>query len=124
MKFLIDMNLSPRWCEVLQRHNFIAQHWSNIGSANAPDQLLLEYARDNQFVVLTSDLDFGYLLALGRYQAPSVVLLRVLDDRPEVLEIRLLTVLSAHQVDLEQGALLVLDEIQARVRILPLGKIT
>jgi predicted nuclease of predicted toxin-antitoxin system len=94
MKFLIDMNLSPRWCEVLQRHNFVAQHWSNIGSANAPDQLLLEYARDNQFVLLTSDLDFGYLLALGRYQAPSVVLLRVLDDRPEVLETRLITVLA------------------------------
>ncbi len=37
MKIVIDMNLSPRWVNVLVQAGFEAEHWSTLGAANAPD---------------------------------------------------------------------------------------
>jgi predicted nuclease of predicted toxin-antitoxin system len=31
MKILIDMNLSPEWVEVIERHGWKALHWSTVG---------------------------------------------------------------------------------------------
>jgi predicted nuclease of predicted toxin-antitoxin system len=36
LKFLIDMNLTPRWVEVLMRVGIEAAHWSTLGLINAP----------------------------------------------------------------------------------------
>jgi predicted nuclease of predicted toxin-antitoxin system len=62
MKFLIDMNLSPRWVPFLASQGFEAVHWSNIGPASSPDSKILEYADDHGYIVVTHDLDFGMLL--------------------------------------------------------------
>ncbi|MCW5599101.1 hypothetical protein C8R30_1526 [Nitrosomonas nitrosa] len=35
MKLLIDMNLSPRWVDVLANAGFEAAHWSALGAYNA-----------------------------------------------------------------------------------------
>ena len=40
MKFLIDMNLSPAWVEVLKQASFEAIHWSEIGTPKASDTIL------------------------------------------------------------------------------------
>ena len=40
MKFLIDMNLSPRWCAILRVEGWDSVHWSNVGRASAPDSLV------------------------------------------------------------------------------------
>ncbi len=37
MKLLIDMNLSPRWSNVLATAGIDAVHWSTLGANNAPD---------------------------------------------------------------------------------------
>lgn len=42
MKFLIDMNLSPRWCSILQFEGWDSVHWSDIGSVSAPDHEIME----------------------------------------------------------------------------------
>ncbi len=60
MKILVDMNLSPRWKNLLTQAGFEAIHWSEIGPGNAPDRSLFDYAARNNFVILTHDLDFGF----------------------------------------------------------------
>ncbi len=50
MKFLLDMNLAPRWAEFLQKAGMEALHWSRLGTANATDvehspQLVPRYAQ-------------------------------------------------------------------------------
>ncbi|HEY9631025.1 MAG TPA: DUF5615 family PIN-like protein [Coleofasciculaceae cyanobacterium] len=63
MKVLIDMNLSPDWCQALSQFNIESIHWSNVGDPTAPDTILMAWAKSNGYVVFTHDLDFGSILA-------------------------------------------------------------
>ena len=76
MKLLVDMNLSPLWVETLLAAGFTVTHWMSIGDPRAPDTVILDWARANQVVVFTHDLEFGRLLALTGEHGPSVVQLR------------------------------------------------
>ncbi len=71
MKVLIDMNLSPDWVEVFTRSGLSAIHWSSIGDPRAIDQTVMDWARDNSYVVFTHDLDFGTMLALTQAESPE-----------------------------------------------------
>ena len=73
MKLLVDMNLSPKWAGFLASACFDVVHWSAIGAANAPDREIMSHAREGGYVVLTSDLDFGTILAVTHGEKPSVV---------------------------------------------------
>lgn len=120
MKVLVDMNLSPAWCALLARHGWEAVHWVDVGNPRAPDREIMRWAREQGFVVFTHDLDFSVLLATTRAAGPSVVQVRARDVTPEHMGSTLARVLQAHQDTLEQGAIVTVDEQQARVRILPL----
>jgi predicted nuclease of predicted toxin-antitoxin system len=43
MKLLIDMNLSPRWVELLKKAGFDAAHWSKLGASNASDAEIMTF---------------------------------------------------------------------------------
>ena len=73
----------PRWVDSFRSAGMGAHHWSTIGPSNAPDRILFEYAGQQDFVILTHDLDFGAILASGGGATPSVVQLRGPDLRPE-----------------------------------------
>lgn len=120
MKLLIDMNLSPDWVEALAADGIDAVHWSKIGSATAPDKELMAWAKSNRYIVLTHDLDFGAILAATNADAPSVVQLRFQNLAPSHAKQLVVKVLNDYRHELEQGALISLDEDKARVRILPL----
>ena len=119
MKIVIDMNLSPDRVKVLEDAGWEAVHWSAVGDMRAPDEVIITWARENDYVVFTHDLDFGVLLALTRAENPIVIQVRTQDVLPEVLGDRLVKVLQEQQSVLEKGALLTVDEGKSRVRILP-----
>lgn len=73
MRFLIDMNLSPEWVDFFRKENLEAVHWSQIGDPRASDTEIFNYAKANDFVVFTHDLDFGAILASTNANAPSVI---------------------------------------------------
>ena len=58
------MNLSPEWVQEFKLHNIEAVHWSAIGKFDAPDSIIMDWARKNKHTVFTHDLDFGTALAL------------------------------------------------------------
>jgi len=121
VKFVVDMNLSPQWCAVLAAEGWDAVHWSKIGDVSADDRTVLEWARNNDRIVLTHDLDFGAILAATKTDAPSVVQIRVQDVLPAALGPRMVTILRAYEVALTAGALMVVEAGKQRVRILPLS---
>ena len=121
MKVLIDMNLSPRWAGVLSAAGIEAVHWSALGAINAPDSEIMNYARNNDFVVLTSDLDFGTILAATQGEKPSVVQIRAEDVSPVVIGRQVAAALSQMKAELDEGALLTVDPNRTRIRVLPLG---
>lgn len=122
MKLLVDMNLSPDWVMALQTAGFEAVHWSTVGKGNAPDKELFDWARNNSHIVFTHDLDFGAMLAITGAESPSVFQIRTQDVAPASLAPRAITLLRRFEADLLAGALIVVDELRERVRLLPLGE--
>lgn len=120
MKFLIDMNLSPTWCETLRAAGFTATHWSLIGRFDAPDRELFDWAVANECVVFTNDLDFGALLAVSSASKPSVFQLRGQELAPHVVGAQVVAVLRVVAPELTNGALVTWELRGARVRVLPL----
>lgn len=120
IKLLIDMNLSPQWIEVFERNNWPALHWSAVGDPQASDQAIMEWARSNQYVIFTHDLDFGVLLALTQAGGPSVIQIRAQDVLPKHLGKIVIAALRQYESLLENGALIVVDESTSRARVLPL----
>lgn len=120
MNVVIDMNLSPRWEESLAQAGFGARHWSRIGSPSASDAEILAWARAEQHILLTHDLDFGAILAASGAKAPSVLLLRAQDVSPEAMSCQVVNALTALRATLDAGALVSLDPRSARARVLPL----
>jgi len=120
IKLLVDMNLSPQWVEVFKRNGWEAAHWSSIGDPDAPDRVIMEWARRNNHVVFTHDLDFGTVLALTHDEGPSVIQVRAKDVFPSHLEELMTRVLRQYEAQLRSGALVVVDEGSARIRILPI----
>lgn len=80
----------------------------------------MQWARDNDYVVFTHDLDFAALLAMSRETGPSVLQVRGHDVLPEAIGLHVVAVLQRHTVDFESGAVITIDESTARVRILPI----
>jgi len=119
MKLLVDMNLSPRWVILLAGAGIEATHWSTLGSKNAPDSEIMAYARANDYVVLTHDLDFGAILAAAHGEKPSVLQIRAEDVSPEVIGKQVIVALRQMASELEEGALITVDPSRTRVRVLP-----
>lgn len=117
---LVDMNLSPDWVPVLQRHGWPAVHWSTVGDPQATDRTIMDWAAANGYIVFTHDLDFGAMLALMRATGPSVLQIRTDDVLPDHLESVVIAALKQHDADLASGALVVVDESKSRVRVLPI----
>src|ERR1035437_4549644 len=106
MKFLIDMNLSPRWVEVFMAAGLNATHWSAIGDPRATDRSIMEWAWRNGYVVFTHDLDFGAILAATQASGPSVIQFRAENVLPQDAGDAVIATIRRFQDELEQGALI------------------
>jgi predicted nuclease of predicted toxin-antitoxin system len=120
VKILIDMNLSPAWVEFLAGHSIESMHWSAIGDPRAKDPAIMDYARDNGFVVFTHDLDFGSILASTHARGPSVIQARVEDPTPVAIGAVVVSTVVDHAELLRRGALITIDPDRLRTRILPI----
>lgn len=104
MKLLLDMNLSPLWVRFLEESGFEA------------------WARERGFVVITHDLGFSAILASTDADGPSVLQVRTQDVLPDSAGTRVVRVLREHARALDQGAIVSIDELASRVRVLPIRK--
>lgn len=120
MKLLLDMNLSPRWVDILADLGIKAVHWSKIGAKNATDFEIMTFAAMNDYVVLTHDLDFSAILAVTHGNKPSVVQIRAKDVNPDMIAKPVIHALQQMAVELKEGALLSIDMHRSRLRMLPL----
>lgn len=120
MKILIDMNLSPLWVAVFAQYGLEAVHWSKIGNPREIDRVIMEWARTNGYIVFTNDLDFGAILAATSANAPSVIQVRTQNIFPSDLAPRIINALNQFENELNQGALITIDLIRSKVRILPI----
>lgn len=79
-------------------------------------------ALNNGHTVFTQDLDFTTLLAITGASGPSVIQLRSQDVMPDAVGPQIAAVLSTHAAALESGALVTVDIVSSRVRLLPIRR--
>jgi len=75
VKLLFDQNLSPRLVRRLADLYTDSNHVYRIGLDTAADPIIWEYARDNEFIIVTRDADFSDLNVVLGYP-PKVIWIR------------------------------------------------
>lgn len=84
MRFLVDAQLPPALARLLREHGHEAEHVTDIGPGDAPDQDLWRYALEHASVIITKDEDFS-LMSPQDGEAPAVVWVRVGNTRRAAL---------------------------------------
>jgi predicted nuclease of predicted toxin-antitoxin system len=122
LRFLVDNALSPKLAEGLRQAGHDAVHLREIGRQSAPDSEVLARAIEEDRIVISSDMDFGDLIATRELMRPSVILFRRVERRTNSRLALLLKNLAAIRVDLERGSIVILESSRIRIRGLPIGK--
>ncbi len=71
------MGLPPRTVEWLRQQDYDSVHLVDEGLNSLLDEEIIHKARAENRIVLTVDLDFGYLLSISQADVPSVVIFRL-----------------------------------------------
>lgn len=88
MKLLLDQNLSRRMLPELEKHYSGSTQVALIEMDKSPDLLIWEYAKDNDFLIVTKDSDFQELsLLLG--EPPKVIWLKC-GNKPKQFVIKII----------------------------------
>ena len=85
IKLLFDQNLSFRLVERLKGIYPDSVHIASIGLDNASDRDVWNYAKDNDFIIVTKDSDFNELCTLYDFP-PHIIWLRLGNSRVKAAE--------------------------------------
>jgi predicted nuclease of predicted toxin-antitoxin system len=119
IRLLANVHISPKTVADLQKQGYEIMRSSEFLPANAPDINILEFARTENWVVLTQDLDFSMLVALSRYSQPSLITLRLSSAKPDIVTQKLLDVLPQIEEALQEGSAITIQDESIRIRKLP-----
>ncbi len=119
MRYLADHNISVRTVVLLKSTGCDICRVSDFLPSHAEDLQVLELARAEGRTVITQDLDYSALLASGGHNRPSLLSVRLHNNRPEHIASVLEKILPAIEPDLQAGAIVVVEETRVRVRLLP-----
>ena len=119
VRILANMNISPLTVSALREVGWDIIRVSQVLPSNASDREILEFARSQERIVVTQDLDFSSLIALGGFDKPSLVTIRLSTSDPEAVTQRLLIILPEIQEQLHQGCAITVEDSSFRVRRLP-----
>ena len=78
MKLLLDANISWRLISVLKLHFGECAHADNIAELDCPakDIDIWQYAKDNEYLIVTRDNDFNDLISLKGFP-PKIIWLKI-----------------------------------------------
>ena len=120
MRLLADLHIAPRTVEFLRTLGHNVCRVTDLLPANASDEEIVERAAQDRRVILTQDLDFSSIIALSGRQTPSLLSLRLNSSKVEIVNAVLQRMLPVLESELEQGALVTIEDQRVRLRRLPL----
>jgi len=122
VKLVVDMNFGTDWVAALSDHGADSIHWTEVGHPRAPDEEVVEWARENRCAVVTQDKGVARRVVVAGATAPSVIQIRNAQAMESGLPARVAAVAKEHATDLERGSILVLNCRTGRVRVRPLER--
>ena len=120
LRFIADMNLSPLTVNDLRRDGWDIVRVSDFLPVDASDDTILAWTRSQAIVLITQDLDFSTLLALAGFSRPSLITLRLSNTDPGVVTSRLRRIIAQMEQALREGSAVTVDDINVRIRRLPI----
>ena len=120
LRFLVDMNLQSKIVTNLQQQSWDVLRVSQVLPMDAEDSKILEFARQQNRVIITQDLDFSALLALGGYEKPSLITFRLSMPDSEMITRKLLDIVPHIEDRLAEDCAVTIDDRSVRVRRLPI----
>jgi predicted nuclease of predicted toxin-antitoxin system len=120
MRLLANMNSSPIVVSDLRDLGWDILRVSDLLPANSPDDTVLELARLEGRVLISQDLDFSRLLALGGFDSPSLITLRLTRSDPGTVTGRLREILASIDDLVRDGCAVTVDDDFVRFRRLPI----
>jgi predicted nuclease of predicted toxin-antitoxin system len=122
MRFLFDENMPPSFCAILQDLGHEAIHVYDVKLNQTPDNEIVIFAEENNYIIITNDLDFSRIIATGSLMMPSVITFRF----PRLNKSIFLEIMSLNLVDLAdsllEGSLVTIDDKKIRIQTLPVNK--
>jgi len=122
MNFLLNENIPPSLAGLLQNIGWNAKHVWDLELIGKPDHVIVDFAVQNDLIIITHDLDYGRIVSLSGEKKPSVITFRL--DR--ISTSILFDLISTNRIQLEHylqlGALLTIDSEKIRYRLLPIKK--
>jgi predicted nuclease of predicted toxin-antitoxin system len=117
MRFLIDNAISPRVARILSENGHDAVHLRDKGMQSAKDQEVFQLAHQENRILVSTDADFGSILALQNWTGPSLILFRGTSRKPEQQAELILLNLGKLADSLDKGCIAVLEEQRIRLRL-------
>ena len=113
MRLLIDACMSRRLFEAVAEAGHDAA-WVRLWQPAAPDQTIIEKAREERRAIVTLDRDIPALVLRSQRGGPSVLRLTRLSSNAQIAAA--LDALRRHGADLEKGALMTVSPRNVRIR--------
>jgi predicted nuclease of predicted toxin-antitoxin system len=120
LAFSANMNISPITVAALREMGWDIERVSDVMHAGTKDIDVLHYAREKNRVIITQDLDYSMLLAVGGFSRPGLINVRVENAKPDFVASRIIDAVGAIENELKEGAVVTVDETSVRYRSLPL----
>lgn len=114
------MNISPVTVSNLQIQAWDIIRVVEILPPTVSDLEILEFARQEERVILSHDLDFSMPLAVGGYNRPSSITLRLSFTDPVVVTEKILNALPQVEETLNEGAAVIIEDNNIGIRKLPI----
>jgi len=116
------MGISQEVVTWLRKQGHEATHLRDEGLQRLENGAIFIKAIHETRIILTWDLDFTEIVALSGRTQVSAVVFRLMNTRSVHVIERLKQVLLESAQDLEEGAIISVEEGRHRVRLLPLGR--
>lgn len=120
MRFLVDEAVSWQVAHTLSEAGHDSIHVRDLGLAGSSDEQIMTVAARDDRTIITQDTDFGTLHFLGGGAKPSVVMLRLRDGKPGVQSGILLQRMPLFELEIKEGAIVIIGENVVRIRRLPI----
>jgi predicted nuclease of predicted toxin-antitoxin system len=120
ISILLDQGLPRSAASLLRDEGWDVLHTGDIGLSRSTDRQILEFARNEQRVIITLDSDFHTILALTNASTPSVIRIRLEGLRGPDLALLIKRIWPRVEPQVKKGAMVTVTESGIRIRNIPL----